>query len=164
MKQWLPYVDDLPIRTGRVLDRVVHRDDEMTARVRAAVELSNMCRNSKSAKPLRLAGLLSKGWVLRQAGRRMFDCPRLHLPQTDRNWGNQGVEGAEAEKGFKAGLTGEPAVVGGVVLACWEVRGFGNSHAAVSRSVSSSIPGRSRGSPSEGAWQRTDAIAPGARK
>ena len=42
MKQWLPYVDDLPIRTGRVLDRVVYRDDEMTARVRAAVELSNV--------------------------------------------------------------------------------------------------------------------------
>eukprot|EP00435_Cladocopium_sp_Y103_P076316 s7_g90.t1 len=42
MKQWLPYVDNLTIRTGRVLDEVVYRDEEMTARVRAAVELSNV--------------------------------------------------------------------------------------------------------------------------
>ena len=60
MKQWLPYADDLTIRTGRVLDGVVYGDEEMTARVRAAVELSNV-QNSKSAKPSRLAVLLPKG-------------------------------------------------------------------------------------------------------
>ena len=34
MKQWLPYVDDLTIRMGRVLDGVIHKDSEVMARVR----------------------------------------------------------------------------------------------------------------------------------
>ena len=38
MKEWLPYVDDLTIRSGRVLDGVVYRDKEVTARVRQAIE------------------------------------------------------------------------------------------------------------------------------
>ena len=42
MKEWLPYVDDLTIRTGRVLDGVVFKDSEVTSRVRAAVAVSNV--------------------------------------------------------------------------------------------------------------------------
>ena len=42
MKEWLPYVDDLTVRTGRVLDGVVYRDVEVAGRVRQAVESSTV--------------------------------------------------------------------------------------------------------------------------
>jgi hypothetical protein len=58
MKEWLPYVDDLTIRTGRVLDGTIHRDSEVTDRiVQAAIgnQKSPTCRVSR--KLLKLADI-----------------------------------------------------------------------------------------------------------
>ena len=60
MKQWLPYVDDLTIRTGRVLDGVVYRDEEMTARVRAAIDTSNV-QEQQIGEAMEACGFATKG-------------------------------------------------------------------------------------------------------
>ena len=60
MKEWLLYVDDLTIRTGRVLDGVIHRDAEMSERVRAAVAVSNV-QEQKLAEALEACGFATKG-------------------------------------------------------------------------------------------------------
>ena len=173
MKQWLPYVDDLTIRTGRVLDGVVYRDEEMTARVRAAVELSNV-QEQQIGEALEACGFATKGLSTETGWSQAVGSP-APAPATNRpkkgvtqrgspgkiggaTQGVEGVAGVEAEEEFVERSIGEPAVVGGVVLACWGVQGFGNSLAAVFRSplsaralaVSSGFPGRSHGSSSEG--------------
>ena len=48
MKEWLPYVDDLTIRTGRVLDGVMYRDAEVAERIRDASKDAN--RPEKAAE------------------------------------------------------------------------------------------------------------------
>ena len=122
-----------------------------------------MYRKSKSAKPLRLAGFAIKGLGTETGWSQDVGLPtpapasnRPKKGVTQRSSRDkvgdttQGVEGVEAEERAKAGLTGEPAVVGGAVLACWEARGFGSPLSARALTASSSIPGRSRGSSSEG--------------
>ena len=66
MKQWLPYVDDLTVRTGRVLDGVIYRDSEMTARVREAVSTTTV-QEQKIGEALEACGFRSKGLSTEQA-------------------------------------------------------------------------------------------------
>ena len=54
MKEWLPYVDDLTIRT------VAFKDSEVTARVRAAVALSNL-QQQQIGEALEACGFSTKG-------------------------------------------------------------------------------------------------------
>ena len=60
MKEWLPYVDDLTIRSGRVLDGVVYRDKEVTARVRQAIERSSV-QEQQITEALEACGFRSRG-------------------------------------------------------------------------------------------------------
>ena len=60
MKEWLPYVDDLTIRTGRVLDGVIYKDSEVTARVREAVSVANVSEQD-IGEALKACGFSSKG-------------------------------------------------------------------------------------------------------
>ena len=60
MKEWLPYVDDLTIRTGRVLDGVIYKDSEVTARVREAVSVANVSEQD-IGEVLKACGFSSKG-------------------------------------------------------------------------------------------------------
>ena len=66
MKQWLPYVDDLTVQTGRVLDGVIYRDSEMTARVREAVSTTTV-QEQKIGEALEACGFRSKGLSTEQA-------------------------------------------------------------------------------------------------
>ena len=65
MKEWLPYVDDLTIRSGRVIDGVIYRDAEVTARVRDAVERSSV-QEQQITEALEACGFRSRGLGVEQ--------------------------------------------------------------------------------------------------
>ena len=118
MKQWLPYADDLTIRTGRVLDGVVYGDEEMTARVRAAVELSNV-QEQQIGEALEACGFATKGLSTETGWSQAVGAP-APAPATSRpkkgvtqrgspgkiggaTQGVEGVAGVEAEEEFALG-------------------------------------------------------------
>ena len=156
MKQWLPYVDDLTIRTGRVLDGVVYRDEEMTARVRAAIDTSNV-QEQQIGEAMEACGFATKGLGIETSRRPAAGPPapveqesskkatqrgssRSHQVSTP--VGNQqrnSVMGSTEVIGLTPNspkALEEPAVAAVVLRTCWEVRGFECDSVAVFRSRS----------------------------
>ena len=65
--EWLGYVDDLTVRTGRVIDGTIYTDDEMTDRLKEAMRRAREMRGGQSPAAA-LAGL---GFVPQELGAEM---------------------------------------------------------------------------------------------